>query len=401
MKIVHICTTDTGGAGAACMRLHQALLLKGVKSEVLLLNRFRFDIQNVVEYKKAGKNKFSQFFELISNYLIENYLGYKIKGKPQGPEKFSFPISAYKIHDLKLIKEADVIHLHWCSYFIDFSSFFRNTLDKPIVWTIHDMNAFSGGYHYLEQFPVDSYIAEIQSNINIKTKALSFANIEIVSPSKWLEKISKSSSIFGKFKHHHVLNCLNKEIFKPRNKFFCRDTFGIPKDKIVLLFVSDNLNNVRKGFEILIKSIEELALNDEVLLLSIGTNGNFQNLKNTFIINGLRDELSLSIAYNAADFFVIPSIEDNSPNTVVEALCCGTPVVGFSIGGIKELIQENFNGILASKVDSNGLANAISLAIQSQTVFDREKISNDAQNKHSGEVIAQKHIEIYTEILKK
>ena len=423
MKVLLVNTYDRGGAANSCLRLHQGLLEAEVSSKVLL--RFRT--------KKIGQT--IQFISLpvkistakkIRNKIIRILNELKlIKKKKTSFEKeflsdrssclelFSFPKSNFDITESKDYQEATIINLHWTANFLDYSSFFeRNT--KPVIWTLHDMNPFTGGEHYLEEFlgiddngfPLKRIfskdeIATAKENSNIKMQALSnVTNLTIVAPSKWLADEARKSELFQNRKVVCIPYGLDTSVFKPRDKAYSRKILNIPTDKKVILFVADSISNNRKGFVFLKKAFEQLT-DSNLVLCAIGQkNDELETINNILELGPIYDERLMSIAYSAADVFVIPSLIDNLPNTVLESLMCGTPVVGFPVGGIPDMVQEGVNGILTKEISVASLLEALTIFLSSADKFDRNSIREDAVKKYDIKIQAASYINLFEDILK-
>ena len=334
--------------------------------------------------------------------------------KPKNLEVLTFHGSIYKIQDHPLYKSADVIHLHWVSNnFLDYKSFFFNNA-KPIVWTLHDMNPFTGGCHFSED--CEGYLQECLNcpqlkgteDPNYTNKMLqgkldamkNLQNITIVAPSKWLLNKSKESRLFRNFTHLHIPYGIDSEILKPRDKKYSRELLGIPDNKPVILFVAHAIGNKRKGYEYLIRAIEKLDLKDKVTLCAVGGKSD-SNARSEFQELGtFSDERLMSAAYSAADVFVIPSLEDNLPNTVLESLLCGTPVIGFPTGGIKEMIEDGKNGFLCNEISVNALVDKLDQYLREpEALEERSKIRSEAVKKYDSQVQVKQYITLYKELL--
>jgi glycosyltransferase involved in cell wall biosynthesis len=421
MKPLLINSSDRGGAANACIRLHQGLLQQNIESKLLLQSKqkhieqsFEIALNTInVPFSTKLKWKFKQILkELKLDFLPEDYKTKFIQSRPKGLEMFSFPNSIYDITKSELYKEADIINLHWVANFLDYKSFFQQN-NKPVVWTLHDMNPFTGGEHYEEKYlgidengyPTERYISNKERNvieqiIGDKAEILSnFSNLTIVTPSLWLSYEAKQSAIFSKFDVLTIPYGINEKIFKPRNKEYSRELLGIPNDKKVILFVADSISNHRKGFVYLKRAFEQLNRNDVVLCAIGSKSSELKNIGNVLELGTVYDERLMSIVYSMADVFVIPSLMDNLPNTVIESLMCGTPVIGFPIGGIPDMVKHGNNGLLANEISVAALKNSIEEFLETSDKFDRTKIAQDAKNKYSQHVQANKYINLYNEIL--
>lgn len=399
MKPLLINTYDRGGAANSCIRLHDGLLAQKVQSTLLLKNK-SLGIKEAVVFnpKLTFQDKLSH---KIKRILIKLKLAKEDKlwretafkhSRPKGLESFSFPYSDTDIHQSTHYQTSDIINLHWVAGLLDFPTFF-NKNKKPIVWTLHDQNPFLGGEHYAERFlgidengyPIPrkytpAELLEEKRLLKIKQKALQgVQNIHIVSPSRWLLESSQNSALFSKFPHYHIPYGYPTHIFKPYNMTFCRDVLGIPHDKKVLLFVADSVDNSRKGYVFLQKALDKLSesYQNQVVLCAIGSKASLSTDKQVIELGRINDERLMAMAYSAADVFVIPSLEDNLPNTMLESLLCGTPVIGFQNGGIPDVVINQKTGYLCPEISVQSLTETIEKFLDNTVIFDREKIAND------------------------
>lgn len=313
----------------------------------------------------------SNIFQSAKSRFYYKSIKKKLKNKPQGYEQFSPPKQVNKLEFSQLPGKTNIIHLHWISDWFDYNSFFTSVPEHiPIVWTLHDMNPFTGGCHFSDG--CKNYISNCENckqlaspasknfavkNLNIKKQVLQKKNITIISPSKWLMECSKKSNIFNHLSHQIIPNGINTEIFSPISKDYARDELDLPKDKPVILFIAQDLKSRRKGFQYLLDAIKHLA-KTEIIYIVVGDNEKNSD-KNIINLGYIKDKSKLAKIYSAADVYVTPAIEDNLPNTVLEAMSCGTPVVAFNIGGMPDMVVPTKTGLLAEPEDSIDLANKI------------------------------------------
>lgn len=423
MKPLIINTTDKGGAAIACIRLHNALIERNVNSQLQLL----FKTNNSI------KNSFP-FLEVINDYSVKKKLITKIKrilielklykelstqkenflkNRSKELELFSFPNSDYDLTNSKLYENCNIVNLHWVSGYLDFSSFFKKNF-KPVVWTLHDMNPFSGGEHYNEiymgidnkGYPINRKVSneekKIFNTILIqKQRAIKeVKNLQLVAPSSWLKKEAENSLVFSRLPTTVIPNGIDCDVFKPFNKSYSRELLGLPKDKIIILFVADNIHNKRKGLDYLLRAMSFIS-DKNVHFCAVGSmNSNEVRNKNLSILGKVYDERLMSLIYSASDLFVIPSVQDNLPNTVLESLGCGTPVVGFPVGGIPEMINSGVNGLLCSEISVPALVETLESFISNIGNYDRVSISKNTQQKYNLNVQAQAYLDLYNEMLK-
>ena len=423
MKVLIVNTYDKGGAANACLRLHEGLLQEAIHSKVLLkLKEKSLPKTNQFQQNQSSKSKLQIIKEKgllflrvmgILNKPKQSQEQQFLRHREPGLELFSFPNSNFDITSSPLYQEADIINLHWVANFLDYESFFsKNT--KPVVWTLHDMNPFTGGEHYQETFlgmnasgnPNKRRISEsekriFKKNLSVKVKAIqSTPNISVVAPSEWLCMEAQNSKVFNSKPVYCIPYGINSEIFKPRDKNFSRAILNIPKDKKVILFVADSITNHRKGYAYLNQALNFLQ-DDDVVLCAVGSKKTaLESAKNIIELGAIYDERLMSMVYSAADVFVIPSLMDNLPNTVLESLMCGTPVIGFPVGGITDMVQDGDNGLLTKTITSTALLDSIQMFLESMDTFNRERIRENALKKYDLKVQADAYIKLFNTILK-
>ena len=423
IRILHINALSVGGAAKACIRLHETLSLTGIES-VVLFKAKKIDVANSFEIEEKN-NIIGKWIPRVQNKLVRllckfltflrswkkskqiNFLGY---------DYYSFPFSEYYITRSHLYEQADIIHLHWVADFLDWRTFFKNN-KKPIVWTLHDINPFSGGKHVFEKYfgindkgevnarcPTDYELCLENKLTTIKSKALKgIKRLYVACPSQWILNQSKSSKSLGGFPHFHIPNGFSTDIFTVIDKEHCRKQLGISMNKKVLLFVADSLDRPIKGFRLLQEALNHIQLvgNHEYFLLVVGKKSHITIDIETLFLGEIVDERLLAVAYNAADVFVIPSIEDNFPNTMVESLLCGTPVVGFPVGGIPEAVISGENGLLCDTLSVESLAKTVLHFFENNQHIDRIQISENARMKYNLATFASNYQRLYKEIISK
>ncbi|MBB05372.1 MAG: hypothetical protein CML03_07615 [Pseudooceanicola sp.] len=424
MKILIVNTFDKGGAANACLRLYEDLLNENIAASLLLQNK-KNNIPNAhtlnPNQKKQSviskiQGKFRRVLKklklLVKEPVSEDNAF--LKSRSKGLEWFSFPTSNFDITNSPLYQEADIVNLHWVAGFLDYESFFKKN-KKPLIWTLHDMHPFTGGEHYEEKylgmdadgFPLKRAKTNYEKNVSSKNQRLiikalkKVQNLTIVAPSTWLATEAKKSDAFQNRKVYCIPYGLNSEIFKPHDRKYSRELLNLPKDKKVILFVADSISNNRKGFVYLKKAFEKLERND-VVLCAIGQSDNAFDTKNNVLELGLiQDERIMSIAFSAADVFVIPSLMDNLPNTVLESLMCGTPVIGFPVGGILDMVAHGKNGLLAKEVSVDALLESLNIFLNNIEHFDRKVIRTEAIKKYDLKVQTKAYLTLFENILDK
>jgi glycosyltransferase involved in cell wall biosynthesis len=316
----------------------------------------------------------------------------------------------------KLIKKInpDIVHLHWIANgFIDLRSLKK--IDKPIIWTLHDMWPFTGGCYYdgecgkfidrcarCPMFQSGSLLDLSNINFSIKQKAYDKLNLTVVAPSSWLANCAKTSTLFKDKDVRVIHNGVNLDVFKPLNKLASRKILNLdPHKKYVLFGAIHGSMERRKGFIELCDALKLVPRNNDINLLIFGPSGKQNPMNYEFNVKyfgHLHDDISLSVLYSAADVMVVPSLQENLANTVVESIACGTPVVAFNIGGMTDMIEHKKNGYLADPFSTEDLANGI------RWIITNKKYSNiahnarrTAENKFNITSITGQYIELYKE----
>jgi glycosyltransferase involved in cell wall biosynthesis len=285
---------------------------------------------------------------------------------------------------------------------LDYPTFFKK-IDKPIVWTLHDMNLFQGGFHYLDDQDQNANLFQEldQKIISLKHEALDhIPNLQIVCPSKWLKTASENAQLTSRFSHHHIYNGLDLNCFKPAEPDLLRRKYDLPQDKILLLFVSEKLGNKRKGFDLLLPAIQSMVHRHDVSFVAIGEIDQSLKESNMIELGYIQNEEKMAEIYAAADAVILPSREDNLPNVMLEAIACGTPVIAFPIGGIPEVVKTGHTGILAEEVSVEALKAAILSFADKKIVLDREKIRAFAVAHFDLVQQAKKYLEVYEQAFK-
>jgi glycosyltransferase involved in cell wall biosynthesis len=395
MKVVHVLTSKKGGAGKAAVRIHQALLSNGIESSILSMDDLTFSFFE--KYKMLATrivNKIKKQF----GYLPLEQEFYKKLPKIEC-EIATLPFTPFKqLMKNPLLKNADIIHLHWIANFVDYPTFFKDC-NKPIVWTFHDMNPFYGIFHYEDDKNknknkigiLDEKIKLIKKNI-YKNKI-----INAVAPSGWLQKKAQDSFMLEKVDVIH--NPVPDHFLITKSKAELRQMFNINADAFVVFFISEDLNNKRKGFDLLVEALQHLN-QENITLITVGKKSNIE-FKGFNVINVgfLTSEMEIKDYYAVSDVFIIPSREDNLPNTMLESLAVGTPVVGFNIGGIAEHVISELTGELALSLTAESLSTAIRKVKTNYTRYSKHKIQDYALQNFNYSHIAQEYSKIYKQIL--
>jgi glycosyltransferase involved in cell wall biosynthesis len=392
MKILHINTNDKGGAATACIRIHLGLLERGIDSKILFLNRTNKDIPQCYQFHK----KITLVNRLV-NRLEKVAFKYRksIKEKYPEVEWFTNPNSPYDITEHPLYKEADIIQLNWVSGFLDEPGFFKKNI-KPVIWRMADLYTCGGGYHYEKGFPFGELGKVLQRNAAIRKKSLAQANVTFVAISEWVRQKAKESELIGSFPLSIIHNGLDFSIWYPKDKILARKQFNLPLDKKIILLGADITRTERKGFNRAIEAIVQLG-NDEFIAVVFGNYSG--HLPDGFInIGKIKNEHDLNTLYSAADYFLMPSIEEAFGQVTIEALSCGIPVVSFPNGGSLDILKTNKNGVLSTDFTSDALLSALKVALSSD--FDLKFIMQDVKDRFNIHDKIDQYIELYENLLK-
>jgi len=340
MNILHIANNDSGGAANAMLCLHNSLLANQIQSKILVLHKCS-DYENIIPFLR-NRNLFEKIDHSIK-YRAFNLNRMYDRNTYKINSDFTYYNGPYDITKHRLYEWADIIHLHWYHNFVNLDKLLKNS-SKPCLYTLHDENLFLGGFHYSfdkEIANIKSWKIEKKLYLNKLKLFKSHNHIQYVAPSRWLfdllhEKNYNPCSYIA----YGVKSNLNKLLNKQEQKI----KLGIPPTKLTFLLTSTNLNTPRKGVQETIRSFVNNC-NGKNTLLIVGKGNNNYNNENIKYLGYVSNQERLCEIYSASDFFINPALADNLPNTVLESLACGTPVIGFDCGGMRDMIN-NSNGFL-------------------------------------------------------
>lgn len=396
MKIAIVSSSDSGGAGIAALRLHKALMASGVDSSMLCLHKAS-DTPKVYEYKRSLFSKVIDHLPFIPHKQNKYKKHYPVLSECY--ECFSFPEAIYDISSHPLIQQADVVNLHWVGSSLDYSRFFKN-VRKPIVWTLHDMNPFLGISHYYGDRDANLQFSSLEEKVReLKYEAISqHPNVSVVNLCHWMKDASEKSEALSNRRHTVIPNSIDINTFKIYDRTKIRRELSLPLDKPVLLFVSQSVKNKRKGFDLLQDALKGLT-RDCVLLVVGGVDEELKTRDNCIFVGSVNNEQRMAMLYAASDAFILPSREDNLPNTMVESLCCGTPVISFSNGGMRDHIQTLKNGVLVEEMTAEALLEGINLFWDNASLYNRSKISENAHEVFSPTMQAKRYMDFFQSVL--
>jgi len=412
MKILIVNETDIqGGAARAAYRLHKSLIVEGVDSQMLVQSKTTDDY-TVIGQESMFKKAIGKLRPILDNLPLRIY---KDRTKVWfSPSWLPFSGIVQKINEI----DPDIVHLHWVN-----GGMMRieeiSKINAPIVWSLHDMWPFTGGCHY------DNHCGRFKKSCgycpvlgsekkrDLSARILSKKNKEyskiksltVVGLSRWIAQCAKSSILFTNRKVVNLPNPINTDVFKPFEQSRALELLGLPKGKKIILFgAMGGTSDQRKGFAKLSRALKNLE-SEKIELVIFGScePKKSQGFKQkAHYLGHIHDDVTLCLLYNSADVMIVPSIQENLSNAIMESLACGTPVVGFDIGGNCDMIDHKENGYLAKSYDVMDLSKGINYILDNP---DNKVFANNAREKvmsnFDSKIVSKKFIELYNNILSK
>ena len=409
MKVLQLNHSDiNGGAARAAYRIHHALRASGVDSR-MWVNKTAAGDWTV----EGPRSKSGRALAMLRPHLAAPLVNTL---KTSNPILHSPGVVPSRWVKLINASDADVVHLHWVQgEMLSIADIGR--IEKPIVWTLHDMWAFCGAEHYTEEFRWrEGYRSNnrppYESGFDLNRWAWERKRkhwqrpMHIVTPSRWLGDCVRDSALMRDWPVSVVPNCLDTERWAPLDQDLARELLGLPTNVPLLVFgAMGGTSDPRKGFDLLVGALAGLRREKIDLNLVIFGALAPRNPPNfgfrTHFLGHVYDDLSMIATYSAADAIVIPSRQDNLPNTGVEAQACGLPVVAFKAGGLPDIVEHKQTGYLAQAHESQDLAAGISWALEPNRKSEVGKAARAVALKKndSGKVAAQ-YLEVYEKVLR-
>lgn len=413
MNILNVNTNDiSDGAAHAVYRIHKGLQNIGISSKMLVQYKTSDD-KSVI----GPSNRLKRGFALLRPSIDSAITHLFACGSRATFHAAWLPLSDVPSHVDSM--SPDVVHLHWiCDGMLPVEKL--KQINKPIVWTLHDMWAFTGGCHYndgCERFlnacgNCPQLVRNGKNDLsrfvfNRKKRAWSQLDITIVTPAAWLAECAKESTLLKGRRIEIIHNGLDLNLFKPVDKTTARKIWNLPSNKKLILFGAIRAaRDRRKGFDLFYKSLKKLTAkwSGKAELVVFGAS----EPKNppdfglpVHYLGHLHDDVSLSILYAAADVMATPSRQDNLPNTVVESLACGTPVVAFNIGGMPDMIEHQINGYLAKPFDVSDHAAGIDWVLSDEKRYKELclKARGIAMTRFDIKKIAKQYASLYEDVI--
>ncbi len=412
MKIVILNTSErTGGAAVAARRLLHALAKAGVDVEMLVRDRATKE-EAVTSLNKGAWRRGVNFFRFLWERLVIFACNHFSR---RNLFQVSIANTGLRVRRKALVQEADVIHLHWINQGFLSLKEIKRLVDsgKKVVWTLHDLWPATAICHYpggCEKYQTgcsacpmlqpNSWV-DLAKRVAQEKARIDWRQVTFVGCSDWIVQEARKSLWLRNARFMTIPNPIDTRLFRPMERRKARRELGLPEDKPLVLFAAAKLSDTRKGADLLLEACSRLVKDGEkdlefVLLGNDSAKFASQVPFPVHILAYIADEPTLAMVYAAVDLFVIPSLEDNLPNTVMEAMACGTPCVGFRTGGIPEMIDHQVNGYVAASRDTDDLARGIHWTLHHP---EPEKLSAACREKvlshYEESVVAKKYIALY------
>ena len=429
MNILHVNASDIGGGAArAAYRIHRGLFEHGaphgIASQMRVISQLSDD-PTVISGPPTGQ---SPVLRRLQPRLAQRARRGFRSGNPT-LHSIAWPATGLgaELQQRHRQGQADLLHLHWLGdSTLSIEEIGR--LPMPLVWSLHDQWTFCGAEHYTsppmpgetassdERFvlgyssasrPVHEAGPDLNRLTWLRKRRAWRRPIQIVCPSHWLAECARRSTLMGDWPITVVPNPIDLNVWAPCDQAQARALLGLPADRPLVLFgAMGGSVDPRKGAELLLEALQRLRGQvagtplEQLELVLFGQSRPAQALDLGFPIHysgQLHDDLSLRLLYAAADVFVIPSRQDNLPNTGLEAHACGTPVVAFATGGLVDIVDDRVTGVLAEPFDSLSLAAAIRWVLEDPQrrmqlgVAARQR----AEQLWSSQVVSTRYAELY------
>jgi glycosyltransferase involved in cell wall biosynthesis len=416
MKVLLVNTSDIqGGAARAVYRLHQGLQSINVSSQMLVQVKQSENHTVIGSRAESGIGKARTGLRLTLEKLPLKF--YSCGG--------NINYSSHWLPDnvnAQITKIApDIINLNWISGgYLQIESIAK--FNKPLVWTLHDMWAFTGGCHYNQECQkytlscgaCPQLVSKKDGDLSRwvwqrKAKAWQNLNLTIVSPSHWLAEQAKSSSLFQSFPIKVIPHGLDLAKYKPVSQITARELLGLPLKKQLVLFgaAPGSTGDTRKGLQFLQPAIQKLQQQENYYDLELVIFGATKPQNPTdlgfpvYYLGRFHDDISLALVYSAADVMVVPSMQEAFGQTALESLACGTPVVAFNTTGLKDIVNHQNNGYLAQPFEIEDLAKGIAWVLKDSDLLLqlRHQARRKAEREYALEIQANRYLSLFQEVL--
>ena len=410
MIVDHLCHGLSGGAASAALRIHHGLRREGIESRFWHASaRGRSQVSGeedgcrVLQWPKSShRNTIDKW--VIKATRTKRDWEVKLRHLRQRPPGFDYFSTGLLRHATPWPHQAlygDVLVLHWIGKLFDYPSFFASLpRERPIVWVLHDMNPFTGGCHFsagcngfrhrcgnCPQIAASADDDITAKTLQMKKQLYAGLNLHVVAPSRWLsDEAQRSVALTEAVTHQVIPYSLDTHQYSPVDRIAARRALNLDPEKKIVLFGAAAIGNRRKGLHELLEAWAELPA-DSVQGLMFGS-GEAPVVPDGLApirhLGFISESEKLRLVYSAADLFVLPSLEDNLPQTGLESMSCGTPVVAFDAGGIPDYVRPGHTGLLAPAGDAKSLAAQIRVLLDHPEL--RERMGRTAR-----EVMVREH----------
>lgn len=414
MKVVTLSTNDiTGGAARCAQRHHEAMRRAGVDHRMLVSWRRSDDpfIHAAPPFAKAMH--LGPRADFLHRITIER------NRAPGADTWFTFPLTDCGADGLNIVRDADIIEVQWSSGLVSLDGLDALfALGKPVVLTLHDQWFLTGGCHYSDR--CDGYTRECaqcpqlaDDSIGVPAKLLALRKElgarrkgTVIGTSRWIHSMAQASPVFSGWHHEHVPSALDLDVYRVRPRDESRRAVSLDGDAWNVLFVADRFAEKRKGFDDLVAAARLIGTvgGRPVRFVAMGQAVDLDPaLADRVRFLGVQhDQSRIAAIYAACDAMLIPSHEDNLPNTMIEALASGTPVVAYRVGGVPDMVHEGVTGRLVERGDTAGLASALTTMLESgATEAWRASCRAIAEREVSYEVHARRCLSIFEDRLRR
>lgn len=398
MKITHIIASIEGGAGKACINLHKALLAENLDSKIVHLYGDAKGQSGIFKVKSANSFLRRILRKLGLSKRKEDLVTRQIKAIGGNYQTVSLPYSSYKLHLHPLVKQADIIHLHWVGDFVDLDSFFAG-VPQPIIWTLHDMNPIEGIFHFESDQLANPKLATIDQNIRQQKKQL----IESRKP-----HLVVSSLLSKKKSHERALNCpihaiscvIATEKWLAIPKPEAKKALGLNEDCLTIGFGAQSLTLPFKGYKLFCSALGQL-MEEQQMEIQLLTFGEYESTSLRPVgskvrhLGKINDQQQLNAAYAAMDILVVPSAEESFGQVGFEALLCNTPIVATATGAMPEYVTFPSSTFEVNQVDQLKQQLLNTIALVSAEDVSLKNIRTNIINWYAEANPLKKHIELY------
>ena len=413
MRVLIVNTSErTGGAAVAASRLMEALNNNGVKAKMLVRDK-ETDKLTVAAVPGQKRMQWCFLWERLVVWM-------RLHLKREHLFEVDIANCGADITKLPEFQEADVIHLHWVNQGMLSLKIIRKILDtgKPVVWTMHDIwpataichvaldcRRFEEQCSHCRLLPGGGGANDLSTQIwKRKQQMLSNRQITFVACSEWLASEARNSALLKGQRVERIPNPIDTHIYQPVDQKKAREAVGLPTEGRIILFASQRVTNPGKGMQYLLEACRLLAeqhpeKKDDMTVAILG--GHAEEIAGqlpfrTCALGYVNDEQRIVNIYNAADVFVLPSLSENLPNTIMEAMACGVPSVGFRVGGIPEEIDHQQNGYVADYRNSEDLARGIWWTLyEADHEAVRKACLQKVAHNYSQQSVANRYLEVY------